>query len=243
MSYILDALKKSETERQQGRVPDLGQQIRMIHRNNKRGIPAVVWLAVALVVNAVVLLVVFWPQPAPEQTEPVATTATQSGAAEVAQEAAVEAEAVLEQPLPDLADPALASGMPGPVVPSPAQLPQSPPAGATPSETPLVIHPSPRPLDTLGAGPAIPEPFTGRVPHLVEMPMAFQRQVPDLVFNSHVYASNPADRRVMINNRLLRTGESMGNLKVERITEEGVELSMDGQRFRVGVVRDWSAPR
>ena len=47
----------------------------------------------------------------------------------------------------------------------------------------------------------------------------------------------------MINSRHLRVGDTFGPLRVERITEEGVELSMDGQRFRVGVVRDWSSPR
>ena len=30
MSYILDALRKSETERRQGKVPDLGQYARQV---------------------------------------------------------------------------------------------------------------------------------------------------------------------------------------------------------------------
>ncbi|KKK57760.1 hypothetical protein LCGC14_3051230, partial [marine sediment metagenome] len=59
MSYILDALRKSETERRQGKVPDLGQQVQLIHRAKKRRISPVVWVALALLVNAGVLAVVF----------------------------------------------------------------------------------------------------------------------------------------------------------------------------------------
>jgi general secretion pathway protein B len=79
-------------------------------------------------------------------------------------------------------------------------------------------------------------------PHLVELPLSFQKRVPDLIFNSHIYASEPSARRVMINDNYLRPGESFSGITVERITEEGVELSMDGRRFRVGVVRNWVSP-
>ncbi|MFW5825050.1 MAG: general secretion pathway protein GspB, partial [Marinobacter sp.] len=115
----------------------------------------------------------------------------------------------------------------------------------TPGEAPTVIVPTVRPVNPEGESDDAysPTPWEGRVPHLVELPMAFQRQVPDLVFNSHVYSERRSARSVMINNRYLRMGDSFGPLTVERITEQGVELSMDGQRFRVGVVRDWSSPR
>jgi general secretion pathway protein B len=83
----------------------------------------------------------------------------------------------------------------------------------------------------------------GRVPHLVELPLSFQKSVPDLTFNSHIYSSSPASRRVMINNKYLRVGDTFEGLRVDDITEEGVVLSRDGRRFRVGVVRDWVSPR
>ena len=81
------------------------------------------------------------------------------------------------------------------------------------------------------------------MPHLVELPLSFQKSVPDLTFNSHIYSSSPASRRVMINNAYLRIGDSFAGLRVEDITGEGVVLSLNGQRFRVGVVRDWVSPR
>ena len=47
----------------------------------------------------------------------------------------------------------------------------------------------------------------------------------------------------MINNRYLRTGDRFEQLTIERITEDGVVLSKNGQYFRVGTVRDWVSPR
>jgi general secretion pathway protein B len=81
------------------------------------------------------------------------------------------------------------------------------------------------------------------VPHLVELPLSFQKSVPDLTFNSHIYSSDPMASRVMINNQYLRPGDTFASLVVERITEDGVILSKSGQRFRVGTVRDWVSPR
>ncbi|MFL1405262.1 general secretion pathway protein GspB [Marinobacter sp. M1N3S26] len=244
MSYILEALKKSESERNQGRVPNLGQQIRMVHRKRKRGIPALAWLAIALTLNAVILAALFWPgaglwwdhsQTAgalARSTEQVAG-ATAAGSEEAPAAASGEV-ARAKEPVPEPAEITAATGeleSQGAVILD------------TVKEAPTVIVPTVRQPGTAGGSEYTPEPWEGRVPHLVELPMAFQRQVPDLVFNSHVYSSRPSARSVMINNRYLRMGDSFGPLRVERITEEGVELSMDGQRFRVGVVRDWSSPR
>jgi len=251
MSYILEALKKSESERNQGRVPDLGQQVRMIHRRRRRGIPLVGWLAIALALNAVVLAVLFWPgtgllhpttnlEAAVEQgnespvgqnhggamSGPSVVPAAEPTGGEIDRETAVAVEPA------EIAEATGAEDSAGVVLLD------------TLDEAPTVIVPTIRPSGADGSDDAYsPAPWEGRVPHLVELPMAFQRQVPDLVFNSHVYSSRPSARSVMINNRYLRMGDTVGPLRVERITEEGVELSMDGQRFRVGVVRDWSSPR
>ena len=246
MSYILEALKKSESERNQGRVPDLGQQMRMVHRGRKRGIPAAAWVALALALNAVVVAGLFWPGvglwsgPADVAESPGSPGLTaDSGAADTngpagpASVTSGEIETSEETP-PQAAEITAATG-------------ELESQGAiildTVDEAPTVIVPTVRQSSADGEPAYTPEPWEGRVPHLVEMPMAFQRQVPDLVFNSHVYSSQPGARSVMINNRYLRMGDTLGPLRIERITEEGVELSMNGQRFRVGVVRDWSSPR
>lgn len=219
MSYILDALRKSETERRQGKVPDLGQQLHLVHRpKRRRRVGAAGWLALALMANAGVLAYIFWP------------------ATSRAPETPVPAEAV---------EPGIPAPMPAqPVADAPPEL-VTPPAPTVPelAERATIIVPSARP-----GGDEAPVAATGieieeRVPHLVELPLSFQKSIPDLTFNSHIFSSDPQARRVMINGHYLRTGEGFAGLRVERITEDGVVLSKDGQRFRVGVVRDWVSPR
>ncbi len=248
MSYILDALRKSETERRQGRVPDLGQQVQMIYKPKKKSVPVMVWVALGLVLNAAILAWVFWPRASviaiQEPAGPSDETATSS----------VEVEPVAPEPEPVKAEPELSSSpattstrradtlanaieIP---VPKVTELPVE----EASRERPTVIVPTPRePRAVNPSNTADSDTPAERTPHLVELPLSFQKRVPDLIFNSHIYASEPSSRRVMINENYLRPGESFSGITVERITEEGVELSMDGRRFRVGVVRNWVSPQ
>ncbi len=235
MSYILDALRKSETERRQGKVPDLGHQVQLIHRPKKKAISPIVWLALALVVNAGVLALVFWPEGSsqvqasePESTvavpasepdpdpglEPVASDANRSSMAQEASQSA---------PEPALAETGAAA------------------TEDSTRERPTIIVP--RAAESRDNPVLRANAPTGRVPHLVELPLSFQKSIPDLTFNSHIYASDPLASRVMINSNYLRQGDSFSGLRVESITQEGVVLSKQGQRFRVGIVRDWVSPR
>ncbi len=225
MSYILDALRKSEAERRQGKVPDLGQQVQLIHRPGKKPLSAVVWIAIALVINAVVLAVIFWPGaaqlvPAPEVT----------GSAQVSGQTSSD-DSVPESPAREAVDE-------GPDALAQSGLSESLPQQ---EERPTLIVPAAPIPDDQQVVPDYPD--TGRIPHLVELPLSFQKSVPDLTFNSHIYSSSRSARRVMINNRNLRVGDRFSGLVVEDITEEGVVLSKSGQRFRVGIVRDWVSPR
>ncbi|UQG60461.1 general secretion pathway protein GspB [Marinobacter sp. M3C] len=243
MSYILDALRKSESERHQGKVPDLGRQLQLIHRPPKRHWPIQVLLAAGLLLNAGVLAYVFWP----DQDDPMANLMS-------APEEAPTAASVNPVPATAAQNSAAMGAIPAPQ-PSDVQ-------SAFPSEfqSPTVIVPSGygnsgafdrngnrnNPIGSLvssGAGVSASSADGVRVPHLVELPLSFQRSVPDLTVNSHIFASVPQARRVMINNQNLRPGDSFQGLRVEEITEDGVVLSRQGQQFRLGIVRDWMSPR
>ncbi len=250
MSYILDALRKSETERRQGRVPDLGQQVQMIHKPRKKSVPVMVWVALALVLNAAILAWVFWPRASVIAIQEPAGPSGESTVSVVEVEPiASEPEPVKPEPEPSLqsspsatstgSDDSLANAIEIPV-PRVAE----PPVDDTSRERPTVIVPTPREPSAINPSSAADNDVAAeRTPHLVELPLSFQKRVPDLIFNSHIYASEPSSRRVMINDNYLRPGESFSGITVERITEEGVELSMDGRRFRVGVVRNWVSPQ
>lgn len=234
MSYILDALRKSETERRQGKVPDLGQQVQLIHSPKKRRASPVVWVALALLVNAVVLAVVFWPEPPSEL--PVASAAPKAGA-EMEKPAKPETtEARVNEPAPAVAEATPETEM--------ATAPQATPIPEAVRERPTIITPSVR-RERLGSALSQNDTRAGsgaRVPHLVELPLSFQKSIPDLMFNSHIFSTDPYASRVMINGHYLRRGESFAGITVEEVTENGVVLSKQGRTFRVGVVRDWVSP-
>ncbi len=264
MSYILDALRKSETERRQGQVPDLGQQVQLIHRPKPRSVPAATWVALALVANAAVLAYVFWPgqsagliasvQPASGERESVPAMVA---APRIEPAPSAEPSSLAAQSLPTTQSSPTNQSSSAPNTTAAASPPISSPVPALApggdvataqrqdiAERPTVIVPSPRRLQPLADSPLSDRLDQGeRVPHLVELPLSFQRQVPNLIFNSHIYSSDPSGRRVMINNHYLSMGDSFSGIRVERITEEGVELSLQGRSFRVGVVRDWISPR
>ncbi|WP_148862624.1 general secretion pathway protein GspB [Marinobacter fonticola] len=278
MSYILDALRRSESERQQGRAPDLANSVQMVHKPKRRAIPVGVWVALALFFNGAILAVIFWPGSGflastvdNHPAEPVEEPAPKPASAVKPSPAGVTAEPVemLEpKPEPQVArvEPATNAGaqepaqeeaepLPEPmlITPSSTQSEEIYPeaqAGSVMSEKPTLIVPSRRddaPATLPGATGQAPPKYDFAdgppVQHLVEKPMAFQRSIPDLHFSSHIYASDPAARRVMINDNYLRPGDSFSGIRVEAITGDGVVLSAYGETFRVGVVRDWVTPR
>ncbi len=235
MSYILEALRKSEVERRQGKAPDLGQSVQMIHRPRKKPVSALVWIVLGLFLNAGILGYVFWPE-------------IRAGVAQVPNESSgtehTEQNNVAPQPEP-LAEPeeaepsAIADGSyeslegPSPVAPAQA-VPVVPEYGQ-----PAIIVP--RPMAQRQELTALRS--QGRVPHLVELPLSFQKSIPDLTFNSHIVSSNPSASSVMINSEYLRAGDSLGQLLVEQINEDSVVFSMGGRQFRVGTMRNWVSPR
>ena len=79
-------------------------------------------------------------------------------------------------------------------IPSPGANTEAPPGAvvetddADEPERPTVIVPRPRAPSAIN--PSEPDAATARTaPHLVELPLSFQKRVPDLIFNSHIYAS------------------------------------------------------
>lgn len=253
MSYILDALRKSESERRQGKVPELGHQVQLIHKPRKTPRSALVWVGLALALNAAVLAFVFWPEIQRDKPASERSISSQAATSEppVVQESP-EKEAPAKPAEPEEAEATVTSTAPTESVEKskvsaplqsdskPTEKPTQALAEAPSKEKPTIIVPSARQSNSYAESAPSSDP--GSVRHLVEMPLAYQKSIPDLVFNSHIYASDPASRRVMINGHYLRTGETFSGIRVERITEEGVVLSKDGQSFRVGSVRNWVSP-
>lgn len=247
MSYILDALRKSEQQRQRGAAPSLlATQVTTAPPRQPAVLIYGLAAAVLLVAGIAIGMLRPWraeapaPQPVavkpPEPVVPPTPPAPAPASVEITikTERSTPATAALPQPAPPPAGdvpkaqvpapahgPAPTLGAPAPNVPSAtASIPEnkaSPPAPERPAATP--------PPD------AAPE----RTLTLAELPLSIQQEIPKLSVSFHIYSGNPKSRLVGINDRMLREGDSVEpGLVLEQITPDGMILTYKGYRFLRG---------
>ncbi|HEV2610655.1 MAG TPA: general secretion pathway protein GspB [Noviherbaspirillum sp.] len=241
MSYILDALKKAESERKLGGVPNIHAQppasVLTPHQPSWR--KPVLWaglLALALTGGGLAWWQTSSRQAPPPvqvaQTPPPAVTVPQAPQA-AAPPAAPEQPAV--KPEPPAAQPAPPEAETIPETPKPAK----PIKRAKPAETEqkavAKAAPKQEPRVAKAAKPA-PEPAAPkeeRIASLRELPEHIQREIPPLVVNGYIYSPNKADRTVLVNGKLVREGDQVApDLAVERLTQGGMVLNYKGYRYR-----------
>jgi len=241
MSYILDALKKSEQQRQRVAAPSLlAAQVADAAPRQPAVLLYGVAAAVLLVVGVTIGVLRPWqaaaPAPAPQPVavkppEPVVPS-TPPPAAPAPVSVGITINAERQSPLPAPSTPAAAPPA-GDVlkaqVPAPATPAQS--VAARPAATPEKPAPSPAPEAPGGARPAgaVPErpPVT-----IAELPVSIQQAIPKLSILFHLYSGNPRDRLVGINDRMLHEGDSVEpGLVLEQITPDGMILNYKGYRF------------
>ncbi len=76
---------------------------------------------------------------------------------------------------------------------------------------------------------------------LASLPVDIQRQIPDMSFSSHIYASDATLRMVNINNREFYEGDTIApGIGLNAITESGVVLTYKQHTFTLPVIRDWA---
>jgi general secretion pathway protein B len=212
MSFILDALKKSESERKRQTGPVL-MDVRIAAP--RRRWPGWVWvLGAALLANLALvgyLLSTSTPREgeraaavpaAPPATAPAVAATAISAASVVAPATPVAAPATPIATLPPAAAPAQSAGL--------SQL-------AAPEST-LASEPDPNDVN---------------LPTLQDL-QASGITLPPLVLNLHVYDSNAANRYVLLNSLRLREGDfTPEGVRLEHITAQGVILESRGRRFRL----------
>ncbi|PIE43059.1 MAG: hypothetical protein CSA50_07180 [Gammaproteobacteria bacterium] len=238
MSYILEALKKSEAERRQGKVPEFGQQQYFLLRKNRS--PAYLPVIAVALVSINLLALVFWffwqtgiwgkQDSDPIQSSTPVVSAPVATKVPAATSPAVTTTAIRPVTQPDHS-----------VANKEVELQE---AVIEPAKQEEAFE---KPDELTGSRSSAKSEAQSQtqaraetIPHLDSLPASFKRRVPDLIFNSHIYSDDASASRVMINNIYLRTGEYLADLKLEAITEQGVVLSLDGRKFRLGVLSDWS---
>ncbi|WLQ16922.1 general secretion pathway protein GspB [Hahella aquimaris] len=265
MSYILEALRRSESERYQEKLPDVVQGgAFMMPRKEKRA-PWALILILLLSLNAIALAIFFFmnrpfekqtPQEAvvtdadPAQpTKPPATTPATPTQPQSAQPVAGNAptQAVPVQPMSANNSDFMVDKVP---LDTASNTDIYVDLGGEEEETintdgGMLIAPSNgstrRTMIIPGSGAAeATQNVEDQYPNISELSAAFQQQIPAMEFNSHIYSASPDDRRIMINNNYLREGQRFSGLKVYQITENGVVLDKGGQLFWIPVIRNWA---
>jgi len=234
MSFILDALKKSENDRQRQSAPALFE---VKVASPRRNFPLwAVGLGVLFGVNVLVLLWFLVRQPSPENSvvsdvaaAPAASSATPPGMVTVPATSTY----IPAGGTPNVTGAGNGSTDAGVVGPSTAPpLAEEPVlSGQEPSVPPDYDARDYRPAITPAQANAVAAARREMSPSRDEV-VAQGTQVPELRIDLHVYDADPAKRFVFVNMRKLREGESLPEgVRLDAITQTGAKFSYHGTQF------------
>lgn len=221
MSYILEALKKSERERQTDEIPTISPYNTTSAAQSKQAAYQT-GIIIALFAVAFAALA-YWkldsnsthqdpalqaqPQPQP-QTQPQIQNQTPPQ---------IQPSLTQEQKTPAIKPPALSTSAPQV---SKAQVISSQPRASIFSEASPLAH-------------------TNAI-SLFDMPNHFQQQIPALHYASHWYAAKPQSRNVIINNRSLKEGDWINaSIQIREIAQHHVTLKSQQTLFSLPALESW----
>jgi len=227
MSYILDALKRAEIERERerGAVPTLASSTAS-KAPAARGLLVPTLMVLVLVLAAAALAA--WLRPATSTGAPTVASTSASMAAPPAS-AIVPAptrEIVREAPPPPLLV------APPPSVRSATAVAQAPmPVAAPAAFAPNAVRAGASTLPTTAASAGV---ANSAIPALAELAPAMRQGMPAINVNGAVNAPAAADRLLFVNGQVLHEGDTIAaELRIETIGVHSAQLSWRGQRFRV----------
>lgn len=249
MSYILEALRRAETERQRGAVPDLHAQpagpagLPLAGAQNGRRRRRAGLLALLVAVLLLALVSAWWlgrgsqPELAPAgRLPPIAAAAPATTPQAVPAPDAPAASARPAWP---------ATEVPATLVPAPAvgTMQATPAAGPASVAAPLLVAaplPAAAPAVVATATPAAiaaaqpaasaPEPLL----RWSALPEATRASLPRLAWSGVVYAELPAQRLLVVNGQVAREGDEIApGLTLEQIRPRSAVLRWRGQRFEM----------
>jgi general secretion pathway protein B len=219
MSFILDALKKSESERQRQAGPALLEA--RIVRPSRRAPLWAVTVGLLLLIN---MAVVAWFLARSGKSPPDA--ASMAGATPPLTLTTPIADA-----LPAIGEPTAGEPAGKSTASSPAVTPAAALASTSTADEANAINPADLEPATAPAAGAAPSPRSAGLRSYAEL----SGTLPDLRLDLHVYATNPPDRYAFINMRKVHEGDvTPEGVRVTQITREGVVLEYRGTEFVLG---------
>lgn len=219
MSYILDALKKSEQERGHGSVPGV-QTIHSssinYHHDKKSTWPL---LLVALVLINITVLVYFILTK--DQTQTVAATQQQPDNNSV----------IASTQYSD--DPnTLQERSVNPVAVTDTRQDTIPTLAANNYDEESVDLPIMKTRQT---------ERSAEIVELYDIPLNVRQHIPAMEFSAHVYSTNAAQRSIVINGRFMEEGDPVtSDLILNEITSDGAIFDFQGYRFNASVLSGWN---
>lgn len=223
MSYILDALRKADAERERGHVPGIHAQPVFTGSNPsaaQRGPTPWGWVAAVVIgVLAIAAIAWFWLAGAPRNAVPVA---------------AAPAPAATPAPAPVPA-PALTAAPPPAIAAAPTPRTRAEPArkvAAAPST------PRPEPEGAAGPTPTTAPPAAAasaaRIYAVAELPAEIRNQLPQVAVGGSAYSSKPANRILIVNGQVLHEGERIApELTLQQIKVKSAVLAFRGYRYEL----------
>ena len=210
MSYILDALRRADAERERGAVPGLHSQptAPVAAVPPRRRLPAAAIATAAL--GALVLIgAIGWTMLAREPVQPVVPA------------------------------PVAATVMAPPAATAPATVPARtpPPVAAVPkpARPAAVVAEAPAEVPALPPAPASQAaPAQPRITSWERLPDDVRRQLPTLAIGGAIYSDNPASRMLIVSGQLLHEGDTAApGVTLELIRQHSAVLRWKDLRYEV----------
>lgn len=213
MSYILDALKKSEQERGNGNIPGV-QTVHSssLNYNNKKTYWPYILIA-AVLLNLIAIIYFVFDKENKTAVEPVVTadqTTTEIISAPVK---------VIEQ----------------------TQEENKQTVHTTATEKPITLN-NVETSSEKQIAPAASREMTSNntIVEYYDLAEHIKQQLPKIIISAHVYSSNPVQRSIVINNNFMEEGEYvLDDLVLYEITRDGAVFSYHETLFHRGIVNTW----
>jgi general secretion pathway protein B len=253
MSYILDALRRAEAERERGSVPGLHSQTvpPPLPEPAQRSTLAP-WAAAGLGGAVVLVGATGWfllrppgdepapvradaapiaAQPAAPPTTPIAPVAPAPVADVAAATAAAPARSPAPPPATRPAPPAAVAATPAP---APTPSPSSPAAVAARPAEPAPVPATPIPPSTPSTPPQPAPRAEARAINFEQLPEDVRRALPPLAIGGAIYSDNPTSRMLIVGGQLLHEGDTAApGVTLEQIKPRSAVLRWKQLRYEI----------
>jgi general secretion pathway protein B len=230
MSYILDALRRADSERERGTIPSLHTKAEaLIDAEDDEGFGSrphpLLWAVIGL--SVVLAGVLAWQFMGSSPAEPAPMPAfNQTPAPVVPAPAPAPAPASVPPPMATVAPP-VPQPAPPPVAMAPARSVAQAPVQAAPRKQPARVAAK----ASAPASAAAPE---RPVQTLAELPENIRRELPQITVGGAMYSESAANRMLIINGQVFHEGDKVsGELVLEQIKLKTAVLAYKGYRYGI----------